>query len=129
MIVFREGHWIGREAPQLRRENLTFITGRVLVAVEALIDGMADFLQQHRLQLAGGSALQPVGIYVYAFSTTWCGIGIGAINVIEDCCGQDFQGNLEAALQQAGLQIGGSWPGGGGFICRKYPAEQGVIGV
>ena len=57
VIVFREGHWIGREAPQLRREDLTLITGRVLVAVEALIDGMADFLQQHRLQLAGGSAL------------------------------------------------------------------------
>ena len=107
---------------------LALIAGAVFAAMEAVIDGMADFLQQHRLQLADGSALQPIGIYVNAFATLGCGAGVGTVNAAEAGGGPDFQGYLQPGPQQAGLQRR-SWLFRGRVVSGKHLLEQGVEGV
>ena len=44
---------------------------------------MADFFEQHRLNLRGGGALKPVVVEIDAFATYGSGIGVGAVNAAE----------------------------------------------
>jgi hypothetical protein len=57
-------------ATQQGGEDFALIAGAVFSAIEAGVDGMAQLLQQHRLDLCGRSALQPGAIEIDPFTAS-----------------------------------------------------------
>ena len=90
-----------------------------------MIDGMAELLQQHRLDFCCSGALQPGAIEIDPFSAIGSGAGVGPIDAAEGISSQDLKPDSQAGAAEAGLQ------GAGGVraLRPKDLQQHGVVGV
>ena len=59
MVILLQGPCPHRRTTQQGREDLSLIPRCVTAAIEVLIKGMAEFFEQHRFHLIGGSGSEP----------------------------------------------------------------------
>ena len=72
-----------------------------------MINGMAELLQQHRLDLGGRSGLQPGSIEVKAWSPIVRSAGVGAIDAAEGGPSEDLEADPQPGAAEAALKGGG----------------------
>jgi hypothetical protein len=68
---------------------------------------MAEFFEQHGLDLCCGGGLQPVGVEIDAFGAGWIAAGVRAVDAAEGGAIEDFEADAQAGAGEQGLEIGG----------------------
>ena len=72
-----------------------------------MINGMAELLEQHRLDLVGRGDLQPGGIEVDAWNPIRRCAGVSTMDTAKGAPSEDLEADPQPGAAEAGLQGGG----------------------
>ena len=104
MIVFAECRPLNRKALNQCSEDLAFITGRVPIWVQALINGMAHFLEEYCQDLLRARRQQPAAVEVDLFALIACGGGVAAECAAHGAAVQQLEFDAQISLDDLLLE-------------------------